>query len=187
MLVCETLHDMGVPARQLHPLAGGRQCDIGGVRVFAFPSRHVRFDLTLIWRTLRRVLRFGRKTLALLRRASAWPQGDVLGYQFVVSEKSVVHLGSAGWHRDELARLRPDVVLLPLQGHSNIHRVALDMVELLRPKCVIPHHHDDFCPPLSEAIPVRPFVDLVHKRVPGIKVVEPKIGEWMPLFDSFCM
>ena len=53
--VCETLHDLGVPARQLHPLAGGRICRVGHVSVLAVAARHVRFDLPLVWRTVRRV------------------------------------------------------------------------------------------------------------------------------------
>ncbi|MBN1580993.1 MAG: MBL fold metallo-hydrolase [Anaerolineae bacterium] len=180
-VVCQVLHDAGVPARQLHPLSGGRRFDVGGVGVLAFPSRHVRFDLPLVWRALGRVLHQRKNVLAALRQARGWPVGEVLGYRFAVLETSVVHLGSAGWIQQELVGLDPDVALLPLQGRSDIHRVALRMVELLHPKCVIPHHHDDFFPPFSEQIAVRPFFELVHERMPAVETVEPRIGEWMSL------
>ena len=177
--VCETLHDLGVPARQLHPLAGGRFCRVGHVSVLAVAARHVRFDLPLVWRTVRRV---GIGAVGLLRRLGAYPCGDVLGYQFSTEKGTVVHFGSAGWYREELVQLHPDVALLPLQGHSRITSRVVQAAEWLRPRRVIPHHHDDFFPPLSKAIKVQPFVELMRQRLPGVGVIEPQVGRWMPLF-----
>jgi L-ascorbate metabolism protein UlaG (beta-lactamase superfamily) len=177
--VCEALHDVGVPVRRLHPLAGSRACQVGQVSVFAFASRHARFDVPLVWRALRRT---GWRALGLLRPFAEYPCGDVLGYRLKVKEGTVVHLGSAGWYQEELARLRPDVALLPLQGHSRICELVAQATEWLAPRRVIVHHFDDFYPPISEMIDVQPFVELVGRRFPGVEVVEPRIGEWMPLF-----
>ena len=129
----------------------------------------------------RRVLMGLRDARALLHDARGWPMGEVLGYQFVALGKSVVHLGSAGWVREELAGLGPDAALLPLQGRSDIHRVALRMVEILEARCVVPHHHDDFCPPISQTIALDRFVELVQTQMPAVGIVEPRIGEWMAL------
>jgi L-ascorbate metabolism protein UlaG (beta-lactamase superfamily) len=177
--VCETLHDLGVPVRQLHPLAAGRLCRVGHVSVLAVAARHVRFDLPLVWRTARRV---GLGAVSLLRTFGAYACGDVLGYRFATNEGTVVHFGSAGWYRDELVQLHPDVALLPLQGHSRIHSRVVQAAEWLRPGRVIPHHHDDFFPPLSQAVPVQPLVALMRQRLPEVEVVEPRVGRWMPLF-----
>ena len=176
--VCESLHDLGVPARQLHPLAGGRTCRIGDVSVRAVAARHVQFDLPLVWRTLRRT---GRQTWHLLRMAGAYPCGDVLGYQFTTGEGTIVHFGSAGWYREELTRLHPDVALLPLQGHSHIHRITTRAIEWLRPRCVILHHHDDFYPPASERIDAGPLIALARERTPDVRIIDPHIGEWLSL------
>lgn len=198
--VCQILHDAGVPARQLHSLAAGRRCEVGNVEVLAIASRHVRFDLPLVWRVLGRVLAKPKEALALLRKARGWPMGEVLAYRFATLETSVVHLGSAGWIQNEWRRIdpagakihrdghnRPYVVLLPLQGRSDIYRVAFQMLEMLYPTHVIPHHYDDALPPVSEQIALRPFFELVRERLPGggtqppIEMVEPRIGEWMQL------
>ena len=177
--VCGALHDIGVPARQLHRLVAGRICSVREVTILAIPARHVRFDLPLLWRGLRRV---DGQLFRVLRQLSAYPKGDVLGYQFTIGGRTAVHFGSAGWYREAIDQLCCDVALVPLQGRSDIHKVATRMVELLRPKRVIPHHHDDFFPPISERVDVGPFFELVHKRMPEIETVEPRIGEWMPLF-----
>jgi L-ascorbate metabolism protein UlaG (beta-lactamase superfamily) len=177
--VCESLHDLGVSARQLHPMAGGRTCRVGQVAVRAVAARHVRFDPLLVWRALRRI---GRSAFSLLQTVGAYPCGDVLGYQLRASEGTVAHFGSAGWYLDQLALLEPDVALLPLQGSSRISKIVLQAAERLRPRRVIAHHHDDFFPPLSEQVDLRPFVELLALRLPDVEAVAPAIGEWMSLF-----
>jgi L-ascorbate metabolism protein UlaG (beta-lactamase superfamily) len=174
--VCESLHDLGVPARLLHPLAGGRSCQVGDVAVLAVPARHVRFGLVLALRVLRRA---GFGLARLWRPLSGYPCGDVLGYRLVGHGVTIVHFGSAGWYSDQLQTMSPDVALLPLQGHARIHHIVTEAVVQLRPKIVIPHHHDDFCPPLSEMVPVAPLRELVSRRVPSIRVIEPHMGEVM--------
>jgi L-ascorbate metabolism protein UlaG (beta-lactamase superfamily) len=177
--VCEVLHDLGVPARQLHPMAADRTWRIGEVSVLAVAARHVRFDVALVWRGLRRL---GWQVFGLLRTMAAYPCGDVLGYQFTTVQGSALHFGSAGWYREELERLSPDVVLLPLQGHSRIYDIAAQATGLLAPRRVIPHHFDDFWPPVSEQIDVPSFATVMGERMPGVEVVEPQIGKWTSLF-----
>jgi L-ascorbate metabolism protein UlaG (beta-lactamase superfamily) len=176
--VCDVLHDLGMPARQLRPMAAGRVWRVGEVSILAVASRHARFDPPLVWRALRRV---GWQVFRVLRSMAAYPCGDVLGYQFTTVPGSVLHFGSAGWYREELERLKPDILLLPLQGHSRIYDIAAQAVGLLSPRRVIPHHFDDFYPPVSEFIDAQVFAAMMGRRMPGVEVVEPRIGEWMPL------
>ena len=180
--VCEALHDMGVPARRLRPLTGGRTCRVGEVVVKAVAARHVRFDLPFLWRALRRM---GRRAFSILRMAGAYPCGEVLGYLFTTHGRRAVHFGSAGWYDAELRTLAPDTALLPLQGRSDIHRLVARMAELIAPRRVIVHHHDDFFPPLSEQVDPSPFIALLRERMPGVEVVIPHLGEWQPLFNVY--
>jgi len=113
-----------------------------------------------------------------LRAVSMYPQGEVLGYRFVGAAPSVVHLGSAGFYPSELAQMRSDVALLPLQGRSDIERVVLRMVRLLQPRRVVLHHFDDFYPPISAQIDVRPFIELLARQQPDVRVIAPRVGEW---------
>ena len=178
--VCAAMHDLGVSARQLHVLPDWRTCQLGEVTVLGIPSGHVRFDLPLAWRAARRaglgnLFRFGRK-------AAGQPCGNVLGYQFAIRGHKALHFGSAGWQQAALAKLQPDVAMIPLQGHSDIYQRAAHLVELLHPKRVIPHHHDSFFPPISEQVDVEPFFRMLHRDMPDVVAVEPRIGQWMPLF-----
>jgi L-ascorbate metabolism protein UlaG (beta-lactamase superfamily) len=177
--VCELLHDLGAPARQLHPLAGDRTVSLGNVSVLAVPARHVMFDPWLVLRALRRV---GRRAVHLIRTYGAYPCGDVLGYRCRCPGGTFVHFGSAGWYREEMTSLHPSTALLPLQGHSRIYERVAQAAEWLQPQRLVVHHHDDCCPPLSEAIDTKPFAALVQRRLPDVEVIEPSLGAWFPLF-----
>ena len=177
--VCELLHDLGVPARQLHPLAAGREVAFGRVSVLAVPARHARFDAVLVLRALRRI---GRDALRLVRTFGAYPCGDVLGYRFQTPGGRCVHFGTAGWYRAEMMQLCADVAFLPLQGHTRIYERVARAAEWLGPRRLVIHHHDDCCPPLTEHVDAGPFVELMGRRQPGVEVVAPMLGQWFALY-----
>ena len=104
------------------------------------------------------------------------------GFTLAAEDDRVVHhFGSAGCTEDELARLAalgaPDVLMFPLQGHSRICAIAANIVERLKPRVVIPHHHDDFFPPISQAVDIVPFVRAMDELSPPVEVVELPVCE----------
>ncbi len=172
--VCKTLADHGAPRSSLHSLAPGNAIQVGDLQICALAARHVRFDLPLILQTLPRLLpRLG----ALRRLLTAWPAGQVLGFHVITTNLSLVHFGSAGWTEGTLANLRPDVALIPLQGRSDIAQVAARMATLLQPRLVVPHHWDDFYPPISQLVPLSPFAEALSHSLPEAHLHTPKMGE----------
>ncbi len=179
-----TLRRQGVPGAQLVVARDGDGFDFGVYRAQCFHSAHARFDLSLIARTLVRAIPsilFDTRLFSLPRR---WPQGHVLSWRFTLAaedDRVVHHLGSAGCTEDGLARLTRlesmDVLMFPLQGHTHICRIAARVVERLRPRVVIPHHHDDFYPPISQAVDIAPFVEAVGRLSPPVAVVELPVCE----------
>lgn len=123
------------------------------LRVRAHKSRHTVFDCALIWNTAKRF------TLPELVKTAKlgldYPKGETQGYTFESSGKKFLFLSSAGCSKDELAGYRRenlDVILVPLQGHTHISEIAARIAIATGAKTVIPHHHDDFFPPLSQEI-----------------------------------
>ena len=172
--VCDGLRNRGVPDPQLWPLEGIKTLGLEDFRVRTIPAKHVRFDRKLILATLRRA--WWRLPAALLR-SIGYPTGHVMGYLFTSQECSWCFLGSAGYEPELIRDLSPDIALIPMQGRSDIHRVAAQMTALISPKWVIPHHHDDFYPPLTQMIDLEPFVQEVARQAPGTRVFVPKIGQ----------
>lgn len=174
----QALRRQGVAATQIVVAGDGNAFDFGVYRARCFRSTHVRFNLPLIVRTFLRSIPSLPAKIWLLPRLRHWPPGQVLNWRFALTtegDRMVQHFGSAGCTEEELDRLArlesPDVLMFPLQGHSRICRIATRVVERLRPRVVIPHHHDDFYPPISQAVDIGLFVEAVGRLSPPVEVV----------------
>ena len=147
----------------------------------AFFSEHIKFDKKLIFSLIfKKNIRLF-KYFPLFQR---FPCGQVLSWRFFIEDKIVQFFGSAGSSLKELKKIgdKPiDILLLPLQGHSNICQIGLSYVKYLKPKIVIPHHHDDFFPPISKTINIKPFVDKIKKEHKDTIVIIPKMNESLTL------
>jgi L-ascorbate metabolism protein UlaG (beta-lactamase superfamily) len=143
----------------------------------AFFSRHVKFDKKLLFSTLWKINVKIPRYLPLLKE---YPCGQVLSWQFSIGGKIIHFFGSAGSSMDELARLGKgpiDILLVPLQGHSDICNIAARYVKILHPKLVIPHHQDDFFPPISRQVKITPFVERVKEESPATRIKILKLNE----------
>jgi L-ascorbate metabolism protein UlaG (beta-lactamase superfamily) len=182
--VAGALRQRGVESAQIAVARDGNRFDFGAYRAACFNSAHVKFDLPLLASTLWRCLPVLPSFLSGLRQHRGWPQGQVLSWRFTLAAEGgrmVHHFGSAGWTAEELARLEktgaPDVLMLPLQGHTHICQIAAHIVERLRPSAVIPHHHDDFYPPISQMVDIAPFVEAVGDISPPVRLIRVPVGE----------
>jgi len=166
-----TLLREGVDGSRVHAVtADAAAYDFGAYRAQAFFSRHVKFDVPLVARAL---LRVGHRYRRLSRMNNSYPVGQVMSWRFTIEGFTVHHFGSAGSPPEELDRLAAnpaDLLLVPLQGHSNICDIAFEYVRVLKPRMVIPHHQDDFYPPISTAVDVTPFVKRMRAECPGSEV-----------------
>jgi len=169
-----TLMRDGADSGRIHAItSNGFTADFGGYRAQAFFSRHVKFDVPLIARTLWRMGPAGYSRISNAGISRRYPLGQVLSWRFDINGYSIHHFGSAGSPPEELERLAAnplDLLLVPLQGHTRICDIALEYVRVLKPRLVIPHHQDDFYPPISTAVDIRPFVMKVCESCPGTEV-----------------
>ncbi len=177
-VAARTLTQMGVPRDHIeevtHP---GFKIDFNHVHAEAFYSRHIRFDAKLLLTTLMRAGRQIREILPLFRD---YPCGQVLSWRLELEDRRIHFFGSGGSTRPELQALASmpiDLLLLPLQGHSKICDKAVTYVEMLQPAVVIAHHQDNFYPPVSQTVDIKPFLEQVHRRYPKTKTVVMNINE----------
>ena len=150
----------------------------------AFFSRHVKFDIPLVARTLWRMGPSGYRRISNAGISRLYPLGQVLSWRFTINGYSIHHFGSAGSTPDELERFasKPlDLLLVPLQGHTNICDIALRYVQVLKPRLVIPHHQDDFYPPISTSVDIRPFLTKVRESCPRTEVKVLEMNETITL------
>lgn len=176
--VDRTLIQNGLSAGRIRRVkTDGETFHFDNLNVQAFFSRHIRFDRWLMIKTLFRIhLRLPRY-LPLLRN---YPEGQVLSWRIRLEGKILHHFGSGGSTAIELERLRQqpiDILLVPMQGHTHITRIGHRYVMSLAPKMVIPHHQDNFFPPISTRVNTEPFVNRVKASHPDTVVRVPEINE----------
>ncbi|MDY0376695.1 MAG: MBL fold metallo-hydrolase, partial [Desulfobacterium sp.] len=172
-----TLSGMGVPEKKIRPVDNEDfEVEFNGIKAGCFYSRHIRFDLRLMVST---IIRAREKLSEIIPLFLDFPCGQVLGWRFEIENRSILFFGSGGSTTRELQRLglNWDILLLPLQGHSRICDKALTYVDILRPGLVIPHHQDDFFPPLSQTVDITQFTDQVAKNFPETKVIPMDLNE----------
>ncbi len=171
----KTLEKMGVsPARIYRVTRNNTVVRFGQGTARACFGRHIRFDLSLVAATLARI---HTRFFHILPLFTGYPCGRVLNWRFSLEGRTIQHLGSAGAAPGELKKQAPaDVLMLPLEGHSDICRIAADLVQLLTPGSVIVHHHDNFYPPVSRTVDIAPFVEQVNRQCPDIRIIVPRIN-----------
>jgi L-ascorbate metabolism protein UlaG (beta-lactamase superfamily) len=168
----------GVPSSRLMN-ATNKETLFKPFKVRAFRSSHVKFDAALVVSTIQRCGFKG--CLHACGLGLAYPKGLVQTYLFEVGNKKILFMSSAGCSEKELLmyrQLEVDYLLAPLQGHSSIQEIAAKQTAIIQPKVVIPHHHDDFYPPLSQNISVEVF-----KEQLGIAGFKGDLLE-IPLFEN---
>lgn len=173
-----SLEKMGLNPNQIHRISTDRwEGRFGAFHAQAFFSRHVQFDIRLLFATLGKI---NFKIPRYLPLFWEYPCGQVLSWRFSFGDKILHFFGSAGSSRYELERLGNraiDILLVPLQGHSDICDIAARYVKLLHPKWVIPHHQDDFFPPISRQVDITAFVERVKKKSPNTRIKILKLNE----------
>jgi L-ascorbate metabolism protein UlaG (beta-lactamase superfamily) len=176
-LVCQSLAAKGVPWNKLRPRWGGDSDEVGPFRFTAVPAKHVTFDVPLVlstvWRCLPRLQELSRVG------TTRYPCGQVLGWYIEVEGKRIFHMGSACLPWDLNAEV--DAFMVPVQGRTDICSVAADLVRRVKPSVIIPHHHDDFFPPLSRNIDLGEFEAELRRQGIQAQVRVPTINKLMEL------
>jgi len=176
--VDQTLIQKGLNPDHIHRVrTDGEVHQFDGLKVQAFFSRHIKFDRWLMLKTLCRIHIGLPRYLPLLR---GYPEGQVLSWCISLEGKKLHHFGSGGSPKSELEKLGqqpPDILLVPMQGHTRITRIAHNYVTTLNPKIVIPHHQDNFFPPISTLVDTKPFVEQVKTSHPDIAVRIPGVNQ----------
>lgn len=161
-LTGQVLKMRGVPASRLVN-ATNKEVLFKSFKMRAFHSSHVKFDLPLVLSTAKRCGVKG--CMHACHLGLGYPKGLVQTYLFETQGKKVLFMSSAGASEKELLmyrKLEVDYFLAPLQGHSSIQEIAAKQTAIIQPKIVIPHHHDDFYPPLSQNISVDVFKEKLN-------------------------
>ena len=126
------------------------------LNVDVIKSEHIKFDAKSVLRVLFS-LDAWKQVGNLIHVAREYPKGDVFGYDVHFGDEGrLVMFGSLCKKYPEILKqhANPDVLLVPCAGRFNSDAIACEIARIIKPKLVIPIHHDDFYPPLSYRCPI---------------------------------
>ncbi len=172
--VCQRLAERGVSRHCLQPLTLKNPKMLGSLLWEARPGLVNQADSSPVLRALTREPQLLAQVDALDRH---WPVGEIVLYWLQADGLRLVHFGSTGWLEAEIQDLRPDIALLPVEQPADPHSAVVSLAALLKPKLVIPHHWDDFYPPLSHMIDLESFQAAIQAVAPQVKVYIPSLGQ----------
>lgn len=144
------------------------------LKVTVIKSQHIQFDEFVVKKfELLRTEKLSDDMKNISERSSKYVMGDVFGFLMEFSKgKKVVHFGSGGYFEEELKKLPNDIdiFLAPVAGRGDVDKVIAKMANIFKPKMIIPHHYDDFIPPVTTGGSYFNFDEEVRKVNPNIAV-----------------
>ncbi len=172
--VCQRLAEAGVSPHNLECISLGTVKRVGSVTWQAYLTQPAEVADTS---PSLRSLKGSRETLFLLNiLARQWPTGETVAYFFQTGSFSLLYNGRAGRINTDIERLRPNVALLPVESTSP-DTAVLELAAQLKPNLVIPHHWDNYYPPLSAEINLTDFEAAMQNHTPPLRVYKPVLGE----------
>lgn len=167
----------GLPQRQIVTCRPGDVFETGPFKVTMTPSQHSRFALG-------RVPYAGDipATCRLPMRGSAYRVGDVFGIAIELDDLCIYHGGSANLIDEAIRHHHVDLFLMCSSGRFATDRYLPRILNLLRPRIVMPMHYDVFFLPADRKMQVLPrvrfgeLVDEIHAFDPGMQVETLAIG-----------
>lgn len=146
----EICRRQGLGEGQLCEVADGFRVTIGPFSVEAIGSQHGIVPIA------GRVDVIELSGTGLPRTPFRWPRGDVFAYRVEVAGRAMHIQTSAGIVDGPLSRQRPvDLLIACLAARQGTPRYFERLGERLRPKVLVPCHHDNFLRPLDA--PPRPL------------------------------
>ena len=175
----------GVPPGRIQVLSDGEERDFGSFTLRATQVRHVIYNPRLVLETLARSLGIIRRMLPGIRGRS----GPVLVFTLGFGNRTVTQLGTLGHMNRIPSPLQKedlpatDILLIPLQGRSDICTLGARITANLEPKAVVPQHYDNFFPPVSSTVDIEPFRVQLREMLPECVYFRPALNEKFSLDD----
>ncbi|NJN93690.1 MAG: MBL fold metallo-hydrolase [Anaerolineales bacterium] len=171
--VCQRLLGQGVSAGNLENVIPQTPKRVGSLSWQAFTNQT---GLNGHLPAVRQLIRNLQMPAHLGELVRAWPPSEEVAFSFRIDGLSIVHFSSTHWSHAEISQLQPDLALLPVERNPDTSAAAARLAALLQPKVVIPHHWDNYFPPLSELSDLTKFETTLNALAPQVRVYKPVIG-----------
>lgn len=169
---CFIMRALGVPEKNLHPLAYGEVLNLPGkVRVTALESRHMGIEGEPE----------GYSEIPpreVLAERPGWRCGETFAFLIEVDGKTILNCGSANLCKSAMSGLKCDYLFCGISRYKPGFPELL--TENLRYRYLIPTHHDEFKLPLDQFY-LRDDLQRLAADLPGLASFEIPVLQWTEL------
>jgi len=179
-IAATTLLQNGVKADRIEILNPGDLKKIGPFTIKVHQGKHIVFDKWLLFKTFcsPRILVNQGNFRKMLKLSEKYQEGgQTLLFEITTPDKHVVHMGSLNLPEAGAFPKNTDVLLVPLQGRSDLNDYTMPFIQLFQPKTVYLHHFDDSFPPVSSTVDTGGFSRKLKECFPEVKLIIPSHGE----------
>jgi len=175
--------------KNLHVIQAGEVIRLSeNVSVEVLPSKHITFDAETIFSRLKsKEFITQMKSVAPLGRKL--PKGDVLAYYIHYHDTKIITFGSLYEKNTDLLKKfeNCDIFIAPLAGNSAKHiaKKAGIMIDILKPRIVVPTHWDNFFPPISRTENLEPFYEYMKDQHSEITIINLEIDKEIKIENNF--
>tara|TARA_Y100001970_G_scaffold80043_1_gene101680 strand:- start:8876 stop:9769 length:894 start_codon:yes stop_codon:yes gene_type:complete len=119
-------------------------------------------------------------------------EGGALAYVIDTPKGRILWKDSPGHWTGIIKDIKPDLAILPAAGRGNIdgepiQGTLVDFInrelELIKPKEIIFSHHDDWMPPSTKEVNIKPIEESVNKNHPKIKITKMEYNKEISLLN----
>lgn len=170
-----SLRIMGVDGSRIRRIRPDDSFSVGDIEITARHGRHVRFNLPYIAASTPQCMLRPVKAALLIASGVTLPErGEIVIFEIRCDGKTVTVMGSFGVDAKANYREKPDILVLPYNGSTNIPALAEAPLKSLQPKMVFFDHYDDAFPPLTRRMDVENYEKRLKKDFPGLQTLIPE-------------
>jgi len=176
----ESLISMGIEKDLIQEITPGNILMPGTFQINVLKSKHIVFDKFLVIKTLlnpRILINFKKAKYILKQNKICKEAGETVAYEIKIKEKKILLMGSLNLDDTVDYPAKTNLLILPLQGRSDICKYSMRFIDRLKPEKVLVTHYDNSFPPVSANINIKYFKSLMRKNFPYIPVIIPRPGE----------
>lgn len=173
----------GVNTDKMTAYKAGDEITVGNFTVKVHQGKHCVFDagtLARIALSPRTYLMLPR-SIRLLHGMREYKMQDDEIYTLEISDgqKTVTVLGSAGMAKDTEYPAGADMLVLPYQGRTRMHKYMVPFLKEFAPKAVLADHFDNAFPPFSHTVSTKRFASTVKSVLPEAQAIVPQENKWI--------
>lgn len=151
--------------------------EIGNFKVKAYKSKHIHFDLMLVFKTIfcKDIFKYFKNLLFIVKNNfKCREKNETIAYHIIINNKSFFVLGSMNLDKNTKYPKNVNYLVLAYQGRSDLDKKVNCIVERIKPKNIILSHFDNSFPPISKDVNITNLENVINKN---INIIIPKYDE----------